>query len=185
MTQARKAMVLILLLTLWSGIFLFQFYHKPEQKRQPLKFRKGDVLKSKTVAGNSFDSVVRLDLLNLSPKSLVISKNIFEPIHIYVPPPPKVEAPPPPPPVVLPPQPTPEQIAKDQATKSLAEFNYLGYLNRGKNKEQGFFSRGGELYNVGKGETIVGTFILKELDPNQAILRDKVTGVEATLILSN
>lgn len=183
MTQPKKTAALIMLLALWAGVFAYQFYHQPEQKHQPLKYKKGD---SPVTAppGNTVESGVRLDLLKSSPQSLVITKNIFEPIHVYVPPPPKVE-PPKPPPVVLPPQPTPEQIAREQATKNMAEFKYLGYLNRGKGKDQGFFSRGGELYNVGKGETIVDTYMLKELDPNQAVLKDKVTGVESTLVLTN
>ncbi|MBI3594324.1 MAG: hypothetical protein HY200_05140 [Nitrospirae bacterium] len=183
MTQTRKTLALLFLMALWVAVFIYQYNHQLEEKHLPLKYKKGDVSPPAAVF-NSTDSTVRLDLLRASPQPLTITKNIFEPIHIYVPPPPKVEPPPPPPPVYVPPPPTPEEIARAQATKSLSEFKYLGYLDRGKSKEQGFFSRGGELFNVGKGETIVGSFILKDLNPNQAVLRDKATGVESTLILS-
>jgi hypothetical protein len=183
MTQSRKTAMLLLLMALWVAIFVYQYTHQSEQRHQPLKYKKGDV--SPPAAGNaSSESGVRLDLLKISPQPLTITKNIFEPIHIYVPPPPKVEPPPPPPPVYVPPPPTPEENARAQATKALSEFKYLGYLDRGKNKEQGFFSRNGELFNTAKGEAIVGSFILKNVDPNQAVLRDKVTGVESTLMLS-
>jgi hypothetical protein len=184
MTETKKATALILLFTLWAGIFIYQYYHQPEQKREPLKFKKGEV-PSEGVSRSASETAVRLDLLKSSPQGLLITKNIFAPIQVYVPPPPKPEPPPAPPPVVPPPQPSAEEIARQQAIQGLAEFKYLGYLNKGKSKEQGFFTRGGELFIVGRGEAVVGSFFLKELDPNQAILRDKVTGVESTLNLSN
>ena len=183
MTETRKAAALVLLFSLWAGIFAYQYLHQPEQKRQPLKYKKGEV-PAEGVPRSGLERAVRLDLLKSSPQTLLITKNIFAPIQVYLPPPPKVE-PPPPPPAALPPQPSPEEIARQQAIQSLAEFKYLGYLNKGKSREQGFFTRRGELFIVGKGEAVVGSFILKELDPNQAVLRDKGTWVESTLLLSN
>ncbi len=185
MTKTRQITVFIVLLFLWAGVILY-LNNQPGQEHRPLKFKKGEMVHVQGAPVKvSTEATVRLDLLRSPQKRLVISKNIFASIHFYVPPPPKVEPPPPPPPVVLPLPPSPEEIARAQAAQTLAQFKYLGYLNKGKGREQGFFSKGGELYIVGKGEAIIGTFMLKEIDPNQAILRDSVTRVESTLILSN
>ena len=182
MTKTRKITVLIALLSLWAGI-LFYHYNRPGQEHRPLRYKKGEAL-TETLLKASTETMVRLDLLQSSKKRLVISKNIFAPIHFYVPPP-KAPIVPLPPPVVLPLPPSPEEIARTQAIQALAQFKYLGYLNKGRGKEEGFFSKEGELYIVGKGGAVAGTFMLKEIDPNQAILRDSVTGVETTLVLSN
>jgi len=184
MNENRKRMILVLLLALWGGIFLYEYYHQPEARHQPLKYRQGGLPQPGPSRGSA-DTTIRLDLLQGAPQPLVITKNIFEPIHIYVPPPPKKELPPPPPVVVLPPAPSPEEIARQQAMRNLSEFKYLGFLNKGAGKEQGFFSKGVDLFAVGIGETMPGGVILKELDPNQAVLKDKGTGVESTLMLSN
>ncbi|MHB8483548.1 MAG: hypothetical protein ACYDBV_12575 [Nitrospiria bacterium] len=182
MTKTRKITVLISFLFLWAGI-LFYHYNQPGQEHRPLKYKKGEPLTETPLKGST-ETMVRLDLLQSSKKRLVISKNIFAAIHVYVPLP-KAPIVPPPPLVVLPLPPSPEEIARTQAVQALAQFKYLGYLNKGRGKEQGFFSKEGELYIVGKGEAVSGTFMLKEINPNQAILRDSVTGVESTLILSD
>jgi len=182
-SEDKKKGALVVLFGIWAGVFAYQFYHQPVQRHQPLKFKSGEVA-SRNAPVPVSDSSIRLDLLKSSSRPLVISKNIFEPIHIYVPPPPKVEPPPPPPPVVVPPPPTPEEIARQQALQELSQYSYLGYLNKGNNKVQGFFSRSGELFTAGKGEIIAGTIMLKEIDPNQAIIRDKNTGTESTLNLA-
>jgi hypothetical protein len=183
MTLARQSTLLILLLAVWGGIIIYQFSHPFEQKHLPLKYKKGETTRTDQSVRRQ-ESGIRLDLLNAAPRPLIITKNIFEPIHIALPPPPKVELPPPPPPVVQPPPPTAEEIAKQEATRILSEFKYLGFLDKGRDQAQGFFSHGDELYNVRKGETLTGTFFLKELNPNQAVLKDKATGVESKLVLT-
>jgi hypothetical protein len=183
MTQTKKMFLLIFLALSWSGLFFYQ-YLQPGAKHVPLKYKKGEVSRG-SESRRPPDLPVKGDLLKLPKKNLEITKNIFAPIYISPPTKPKVETPPPPAPVVFPAAPSPEELARAEAMRLLSEFKYLGYLNKGNGKEQGFFSRGGELLIVGKEEIITGSFILKNIDPNQAVLKDKVTGVESTLVLSN
>ncbi|MBI1818728.1 MAG: hypothetical protein HYR81_00160 [Nitrospirae bacterium] len=183
MTQTKKTLLLIFLALSWSGLFFYQ-YLQPGEKHVPLKYKKGEVPRE-SESRRPPELPVKGDLLKFPKKNLEITKNIFAPIYIPPPPKPRVEPPPPPPPVVLPPAPSPEELARKEAMRLLSEFKYLGYLNKGHGKEQGFFSRGGELLIVGKEEVITGSFILKSIDPNQAVLKDKATGVESTLVLLN
>lgn len=178
----KKTFILFFLVLVWTGLF---FYLKsgPEHAHRPLKHKPGESAPAGLpLSGSGEKGGGRLALLRPAEK-LEITKNIFAPIKVYIPRPPK-PAGPPPPVVVIPPAPTAEEIARSQAMAALSQFKYLGYLNKG-GREQGFFSKGGELYITGKGEAVEGSFILKEIDPNHAVLRDKPTGVESSLTLTN
>ncbi|HXN07389.1 MAG TPA: hypothetical protein VN944_10035 [Nitrospiria bacterium] len=178
----KKTILLSFLVLVWIGLF---FYLKsgPEQGHRPLKHKPGEVAPSELpMSGSGGKGGGRLALLRPAEK-LEITKNIFAPIRVYIAPPPKTAALLPPV-VVTPPPPSAEEIARSQAMADLSQFKYLGYLNKG-GREQGFFSKGSELYIVGKGEAMEGNFILKEIDPNHAVLRDRPTGVESSLTLTN
>ena len=180
LTASGKTYLFLALLLAWALIFVFLSGRETGNHR-PLRYHPGDKVPAGSLSVKPGATDENRVALIRPAKKLEITKNIFAPIYIYRPPPPP---PPPPTPVVVPPPPSPEEVARAQAIAALSQFKYLGFLNKG-GKSQGFFSRGAELYIVGKGDPVEGAFILKELDPNQAILKDRVTGVESTLILTN
>jgi hypothetical protein len=75
-------------------------------------------------------------------------------------------------------------LALAQARSELMEFRYLGFLNRGNGRQEGFFSKRQEALIAGKGATVFGHFIVKELSGNLAIIEEVETHAEVTLQLS-
>ncbi|HET6370195.1 MAG TPA: hypothetical protein VFG95_03300, partial [Nitrospiria bacterium] len=78
---------------------------------------------------------------------------------------------------------TPEEIALARAREELAQFRYLGYLNKG-GQESAFLSKGKDLFIVTVGEEVQGRFVLRELSSGFAVIHDKGSGAEVTLTLS-
>jgi hypothetical protein len=72
----------------------------------------------------------------------------------------------------------------EQARRELSQFRYMGYLNKGPGRDQAFLAREGNLYIVGKGQTVFGTIFLKEVTSSYVILQEKNTQLEITLTIS-
>ena len=200
LNRINPKLFLIVLVGFWAVAIAYRMMSHDEPKRVPLTYRKGQpavVLKDASVKGvkeafargkDGSDLSVRLDLLDQKPPAPGEDlKNIFQPLRFV---PPKPPAPPPtiptaPPPTLPPPPPppTPEEIAAEQARKDLSEFRYLGFLNR-SGKEQAFLSRSGTLFIGKHGDIITGTFLLKELNTNFAIIQETGTKIEITIPLT-
>jgi len=181
MVRSNQKILLAALVVMWVILLAYRILIHEEPKRAPLTYRPGQTVSSTVAKGKDrLDLVLKLDLLNLKPpppgKEV---KNLFLPLHYE---PPKPVSPPPtlPPP---PPPPSPEEIAAQKAREELSRFRYLGYLNR-TDREQAFLSRGNDLFIVRRGETITGTYQLKEVNNNFAVIQDTATKVEITLALS-
>jgi hypothetical protein len=66
----------------------------------------------------------------------------------------------------------------------LSQYRYIGYLNKGNGNDQAFLAREGNLFIVGKGQTVSGTIYLKEVTSSFVILQEKNTQLEITLAIS-
>lgn len=192
----REKRLFIALLIIWGGLLLYRFLFFEGTRTAPMKYTKGAVSTANKGEGET-SMKLRTQLLKTEPPvPLSETKNIFAPLPSPKPPPPPVKKavpppppPPEPPPVVLPPPPevrgpTPEELALAQARSELAEFRYLGFLDRGNGKREGFFSKRQEAIIAGKGETVFGHFMVKELSENLAVIEEAATHAEVTLQLS-
>jgi hypothetical protein len=74
------------------------------------------------------------------------------------------------------------QVAADAARADLNKFKYLGYLTEKDNTL--FLSKEGELFIVKRGDSILKSYKVKEVNKNFVVLLDTVTGVEVQLELS-
>jgi hypothetical protein len=198
--RINPKLFLAVLIVIWIGMIAYRIMSREEPKRVPLTYRKGQpavVLKDSSVKGvkeafargkGGGEPKVRLDLLDQKPPAPGEDlRNIFQPLR-YQPPKPPAPPPtlPPPPPPTLPPPPpppTPEELAAEQARKDLAEFRYLGFLNRG-GKDHAFLSKSGTLYTGKHGDIVAGSFLLKELNTNFVIIQETGTKVEITIPLT-
>jgi len=185
--------LLIGLLVLWGALLFYRALFSEGPQRAPMKYVKGAVQTTKKEEGSG-SIKIQTELLKQEPPPLPEEvKNIFAPIPSPKPPaPPKPVAPPPPPPLtpepVLPPPvvagPTPEELALARARAELAEIRYLGFLDRGNGKQEGFFSRRQETVIGEKGGLLFSRFLIRELSSSVAVLADKDTQAEVTLQLS-
>jgi len=184
MMRSNQKLFLAVLVVIWVILIAYRIMSPEEPKRVPLTYRPGQNISKVEVKGKEhLDLALKLELLNIkSPPPGKEFKNLFLPLH-YEPPrsasPPPLTPPPPPPP----PPPSPEEIAAQRARGELSQFRYLGYLNRA-DREQAFLSRGNDLFIVKRGEAITGTYQLKEVNNNFAVIQDTATKVEITLALS-
>lgn len=190
----RKKGLLISLLALWGALFFYRAFFVEGPRRAPMKYVKGAV-PAATREGGGFPIKIQTELLNREPPPLPEEvKNIFAPLPSPKPPPPPAPPapllpPPPPPEPVLPPAPvvtgpTPEDLALAQARSALAEIRYLGFLDRGNGKQEGFFSRRQETVIGEKGSLLFSRFLIRELSSTVAVIADKDTQAEVTLQLS-
>lgn len=189
----QKKGLLIGLLVLWGAIFFYRAVFSEGPQRAPMKYVKGAV-QTATKEGGSASTKIQTELLSQEPPPLPEEvKNIFAPIPVPKPPAPStpITRPPPPPtpePVLPPPPvvtgPTPEELALARARADLAEIRYLGFLDRGNGKQEGFFSRRQETVIGEKGGLLFSRFLIRELSSSIAILADKDTQAEVTLQLS-
>ena len=74
------------------------------------------------------------------------------------------------------------QAAADAARADLNTFKYLGYLTEKDNTL--FLSKEGELFIVKRGDMILKSYNVKDVNKNYVVLLDTVTGVEVRLELS-
>lgn len=184
--------LLIGLLVFWGALLFYRALFSEGPQRAPLKYVKGTV-QAATKAGGGASVKIQTELLNHAPPPLPAEvKNIFAPISAPKPPAPPVAPrpllPPPPEPALPPPPvisgPTPEELALAQARADLAEIRYLGFLDRGNGKQEGFFSRRQETVIGEKGGLLFSRFLIRELSSAVAVLSDKDTQAEVTLQLS-
>ena len=184
----NKPQLLTVLVVLWLAILGYRLVTHEPQKTAPLTYTKGSTASVAVAKVGDPKLRVRLDLLNSSGQSSVgTPRNIFAPVQVYhppppLPPPPSKSALPEPPP--LPPPPSPEELAAQSARTELAQYKYLGYINRG-GKDFVFLARGNELFDaVGRGGTLAGGIVIKEITPSSVILLEPQTRIEATVALS-
>jgi hypothetical protein len=78
------------------------------------------------------------------------------------------------PPVV---QPSPEELAVQAGRQELAQFRYLGYLNRA-GRSQAFLAKGNTLLIVTSGETIEQRILVKTISPSGVTLQEAATKME-------
>ena len=192
----RKKKLFIVLLAVWGGLLIYRFVSFEGPRTAPMKYTKGAVSTANKGEGEG-SMKLRTELLKQEPASpLSETKNIFAPLVSPKPPPPSEpvrprSSPPPPPSVALPPPPppeirgpTPEELALAQARSELTEIRYLGFLDRGNGKREGFFSKRQEAVIAEKGETVFGHFMVKELSENLSVIEEAATHAEVTLQLS-
>ena len=179
-------------MAVWGGLLIYRFVSFEGPRTAPMKYTKGAVSTANKGEGEG-SMKLRTELLKQEPASpLSETKNIFAPLVSPKPPPvpvrprssppPSVALPPPPPPEIR--GPTPEELALAQARSELTEIRYLGFLDRGNGKREGFFSKRQEAVIAEKGETVFGHFMVKELSENLSVIEEAATHAEVTLQLS-
>lgn len=189
----QKKGLLISLLVLWGALLFHRVLFSEGPQRAPLKYVKGAIQTARKEGGDA-QGKIQTELLNQEPPpSPGEVKNIFAPLPSPKPPAPPVPLrptpPPPTPDLVLPPPPvvrgpTPEELALAQARTELAEIRYLGFLDRGNGKQEGFFSRKQETVIGEKGNLLFGRFLIRELSSTVAVIVENNTHAEVTLQLS-
>lgn len=186
--------LLIGLLVFWGALLSYRALFSEGPQRAPLKYVKGAV-QTATKKESHSPIKIQTELLSQAPPPLPAEvKNIFAPIPASKPPaPPRAVAPRPvppptaepglpPPPVIM--GPTAEELALARARADLGEIRYLGFLDRGNGKQEGFFSRRQETVIGEKGGLLFSRFLIRELSSSVAVLADKDTQAEVTLQLS-
>jgi hypothetical protein len=198
LTQAQQTSVLIVLVVILVLLIGYRILTEEKPKTAPLTYQRGAVASSPVRRGLSSTRRAGADPLNAflerrSEKYPGVGRDIFRmenPVpkpkvvvsHITATPPVHVK--------------TPEEIAADaaqaaaQALQAVADaartdlnkFKYLGYLTEKDNTL--FLSKEGELFIVKRGDTILKSYKVKEVNKNYVVLLDTVTGVEVQLELS-
>lgn len=181
---------------IWAGVALWVVVSEPEPQRVPLTYVTGQAVRAemgRTHAGAGLN--VHLDRLaaarRQAEEALVSPKNIFAPLRsdepkvVFAKPLPKAPEPTPPPaaPAATPP-PSPEELAAQAARQELAQFRYLGYLNR-PDKEEAFLSKGKALHIVKSGDTIDQRVLVKAISSTGVTLEEPTSHVERTVLLAD
>ena len=192
MSRRTQGVALLVLGAIWAGVALWVFVSEPEPQRVSLTYvtgQAGRVETGRTQAGAGL--TVHLDRLaaarRQTEEAFVAPKNIFAPLPSEEPklasakPLPKVSEQPTSPTVVVPP-PSPEELAAQAARQELAQFRYLGYLNR-QDKEEAFLSKGKDLHIVKSGDTIDQRVLVKAISPAGVTLQEPKSQVERTVLL--
>jgi hypothetical protein len=183
----RKVQVFLGLLVLWAVLLGYRIMTHEPPRTAPLKYTKGAT--ASPLVGRKQDPQLHLKLESLkeaeeAEETVKSPRNVFAPIYVYVPPPPPPPRPPTPaPPPPPPPPPSEEELAAQRARAELAQYKYLVYLSRG-GRDQAFVSRGGETFTVGRGDSLAGGVVLKDITPAFIILLHPQTRIELTVALS-
>ena len=197
LTKAQQTFVLIVLVVVLVLLIGYRIMTEEKPKTAPLTYQRGAVASSLVRQGLSTRKA-GVDPLNVflerrGEKYPGVGRDIF-----------RMENPVPKPKLVAshitgtPPvhEKTPEEIAADaaqaaaQAIQALADaaradlnkFKYLGYLTEKDNTL--FLAREGEHFIVKKGDILLKSYKIKEVNKNYVLLLDTVTGVEVQLELS-
>jgi hypothetical protein len=178
----RKTTVLVVLAAAWLGLVAYRIATHEPPRTAPLTFVKGTTASPATARTADARLRVRVDLLNPPRAAVGTPRNLFAPIEVYRPPPPP-PLPPPPPVLPPPPPPTPEELAAQRARAELAQYRYLVYLRRG-GRDVAFIARGSDLFQIGRGELLVGGIVLKDVTPAYIVLVEPQTQIELTVALS-
>ncbi len=172
------------LLVLWAVLLAYRVTTHEPPKTAPLKFTKGATAVPGAARSQDPQLHVKVELLDAPRDAVDSPRNIFAPVHVYVPPPPPPPAPPAPaPPPPPPPPPSEAELAAQRARGELAQYKYLVYLSRG-GRDQAFISRGTETLTAGRGDPLLGGVVLKDLTPSYIVLQHAETHLELTVALS-
>jgi len=200
MKLSRPWLVLSALMSIWAGVAAWQF-GAAEPQRVPLIHRTGQTGSHDVGRGKRGALHVRLDLLDENREratAFADPKNIFAPLDAEGDKPkafavarsskarkaadaPLPAAGPPPTPSA-PPMPTEEELSIQRAQMELAQFRYLGYLNR-QGREEAFLSRDRELLIVRVGELIGPQVRIKAVTPTGVTLEETNAHIEKTVFL--
>jgi hypothetical protein len=202
MSPRTQWAALILLGGIWAGAVFWALVPGPEQKAVPLKFVTGQTASREQGRGQTQAGLkIRVDLLEAGRKqadrAFVAPKNIFAPLRVPEPPrsapvqafklPPvplrETLARPPAPVAPSAPGPTPEELAAQAAQQEMAQFRYLGYLNR-DGRSEAFLSNGKELHIVQAGEIMAQRILVKAITPTNVVLQEPRSHAEKTILLA-
>lgn len=194
MSARTQGTALLVLGAIWAGVALWVVMNEPEPQHVPLTHVTGRAARAdtgRTHAGAGLK--VHLDRLaaarRQAEEALVAPKNIFAPLRSDEPkvavakPLPKAPEPPPAAPAA-PPPPSAEELAAQAARQELAQFRYLGYLNR-PDKEEAFLSKGKDLHIVKSGDTIDQRVLVKAITSTGVTLEEPTSHVERTVLLAD
>jgi hypothetical protein len=196
-TQAQQTSIFIVLVVVLVLLIAYRIMTEEKPKTAPLTYQRGAVASSPVRRGlstrrtgadplNAFlerrsekypgagRDIFRMENPVPKPKLVVSQTTATPPVHVK----------------------TPEEIAADTAQAAalavqavadaartdLNKFKYLGYLTEKENTL--FLSKEGELFIVKRGDTILKSYKVKEVNKNYVVLLDTVTGVEVQLELS-
>ena len=179
MTARTRWIALLVLLGTWAGVGFWVFTESPEPQRAPLTYVSGQKAKRELSRGKS-ESGLKIQLALLAAnrqrteKALGSPKNIFAPVFpgqgsLDMP-----GAMSNPAPVI---QQTPEELALQAGRQELAQFRYLGYLNRG-GRDEAFLGKGNALHIAKTGERIEQRILVKAISPSGVMLQDTSSKAE-------
>ena len=200
MTEERKKLLMIGLLSLWGLVLLWRFFGVEEPARAPLKYVTGQAAPREGAAPGGGLQVASLDqIIPNGKKNMEFTKpkNILAPLgmreeqsvskpHVaarrgprqglagLMPP---VAAPPPPPP-----PPSPEELAAQAGREELSRYRYMGYLAR-QGRNQAVLAKEQKLHIVWTGETIEGRVVVKTITPTAVTLKEVPSQIEQILQL--
>jgi len=197
LTRFQQTSVLIVLVVVLVLLIGYRIMTEEKPKTAPLTYQRGAIASSPVRQGlstrragvdplNAFlerrgekfpgvaRDIFRMENPVLKPKRVVSKATATPPVHVK----------------------TPEEIAADaaqaaaQAIQAVADaaradlnkFKYLGYLTEKDNTL--FLSKEGELFIVKRGDIILKSYKVKEVNKNYVLLLDTVTAVEVQLELS-
>ena len=179
MTPRARWIALLILLGIWAGVGFWVFTESPEPQRAPLTYVSGQKAKREVSRGKS-ESGLKIQLALLAAnrqrteKALGSPKNIFAPVFpgvgsLDMPGAMSNAAP------VI--QQTPEELALQAARQELAQFRYLGYLNR-SGRDEAFLGKGNTLHIAKTGETIEQRILVKTITPSGVMLQETSSKAE-------
>ncbi len=200
MTKREKGLLLGGLLLVWGTLMFVDRLEQEDQQYQAPATPTGKGHNQPT-RGRHTQAVGMNKSLGMI--ELNTPRNIFAPLRdpnepkpkvAKLPPKPKVTAPkrtpPPSKPVATrppPPNPSPNNLAIQQAQQQLKQFQFLGYLTK-QGEQQVFLSNGQAIYIMKQGETLEGDIQVKSIEPTTVVLSKHLKSigetVEATLPLT-
>lgn len=172
--MSRDKKILIILVSVWIGILAYYMGIFGGTEVAPVKKR------ARVAAVLNEVPELRLDLLD-RPKAAYkgIKKNIFSPLKVRKPKPPKIEPvekplplPEPEKPVVKPP-PSPLQVF-------MSRVRFIGFVEKGKERTV-FLNRGEDVFLVKAGDLIDSRFRVAEITDTMLRLSDELSGEAAVL----
>jgi hypothetical protein len=178
MIERKKVLALVALVSLWTGLLLWQWLGWEEPVRMPLTNVSGPLTSS---ARASVDSLhVQLDLLasartqremvfatprNIFARPSAVTVNASRPVDV------------------------PDDALHQQAVATdLAEFHYLGFVRTGeewqKKQDMAVLTKNDDLHVVKAGEIIEKHVVVKTITQESVTLFDRDSRLEYTVLLS-
>jgi hypothetical protein len=177
MKPRTRWILLVILLSIWSGATVWVFTQYDEPQRASLTYMSGQKGRSQA-SQRKPGSDVKIELALLAAHRQRTEKGFGSPKNIFAAVFPGQATTPAGmanlPPVV---QPTPEELALQSGRQELAQFRYLGYLNRA-GRSQAFLAKGNALLIVKAGETIEQRIFVKTITPSGVTLQETATRME-------